>query len=1152
MRIAKCFAVIYLIITVNQVRAQTVTFSKEHGFYTTTFTLTLSSSVAGATIKYTTNGTAPSASVGTTYSSGISISTTTVVRAIAISGGTTSKVFTHTYIFPNKVKNQPANIAGWPNRYYDLGDGTDDGWHDYEMDPDVINDPNYSADIVNALKAIPSMSIVMDKNDFWLVYDDSSSNSDLEKPASVEMLYPSVPARNEQVNCGLESHSHLRLKRSLKLDFHDPEFISKIFKYAPLNGGSATDDFSGTKIVLRGGNNDCWARNWNPNGTTYVRDEWYRASQLAVNGYGSHGTFVHLYINGIYWGLYNPVERPDEGFASEYLGGSTGDWCSVNHDGIRTGDPTRYKYLIDSLAYMDMTIPANYDKLKKYLDVAAFSDYMIISWMPGMSDWPGNNYYGGNRNTPAEPFLYFGWDCEWSWTNLHSSNNGAWVNPFFRPTATSTLPIARIWRAARANPDFMMQFADRVYKNCFNGGPMTDDASRARWKTITDFISLAIIAESARWGDSNLDGIVRTKNGHWQPEVNRIDGLMNGNVTRFINALRAQGFYPTLNPPNFNKESGHSLNPFQLTMTNPNAAGTIYYTTNGTDPRLPGGGLSSDALVYSSAINISVAANIKARVKNGNDWSALHEGAYAIYNLKINEFMANNTHTIADENGEFEDWIEFFNNTPVPINLGGMYVTDLLSTPTKVQIPSTDPAATTIPPYGFKIFWADQEPSEGILHLDFKLTTSGEQIGISIPTANGTVYLDSLIYGSQQADNSRGRYPDGSNNFQKFSSPTPGQSNHLPVTGLFINEFLASNQNDIVDEFGQHDDWFELYNSNNSAINIAGLYVTDNLSNPTKYQIPAGNPAITTIPAHGFILLWADDESAQGPLHAAFKLSNSGEQLGLVQAFGNSVVFIDSLTFGAQTNNISRGRLPNGSGNFVNFTITTPGAINSGTGSVDCNGVTNGSAVPDDCGICSGGNTGHIANSDKDACGVCFGNGSTCGGACVHNEVVSFTLMHTETSGEIGPLTNGMTINLATIGPFSIRANVCDSPVGSVRFTLNGSILRTETSPPYAINGDSPTSSYIAWNPNPGSYTLIGTPYSGGGGSGTAGISETVTFSVINQTGGTTDCNGVVGGSAVLNSCEICVGGNTGLNQDAGKDCNGVCGGSATIDGCGV
>jgi hypothetical protein len=83
-------------------------------------------------------------------------------------------------------------------------------------------------------------------------------------------------------------------------------------KDAPLNGDSAVNTFD--TIVLRSGNNRCWARFFDPDATAYTEDQWYRNTQITVSGIGAHGNFAHLYINGLCWGLYNLAERPDEPF----------------------------------------------------------------------------------------------------------------------------------------------------------------------------------------------------------------------------------------------------------------------------------------------------------------------------------------------------------------------------------------------------------------------------------------------------------------------------------------------------------------------------------------------------------------------------------------------------------------------------------------------------------------------------------------------------------------------------------------------------------------------------------------------------------------------------------------------------------------------
>jgi len=173
----------------------------------------------------------------------------------------------------------------------------------------------------------------------------------------------------------------------------------------------------------------------------------------------------------------------------------------------------------------------------------------------------------------------------------------------------------------------------------------------------------------------------------------------------------------------------------------------------------------------------------------------------------------------------------------------------------------------------------------------------------------------------------------------------------------------------------------------------------------------------------------------------------------------------------------------------------------------DCNGVCGGTASLDDCGICSGGNTGNIPNAAKDCngvcfgaavlddCGVCGGNNSTCG--CNPLDVVSLTLVHAGTAGEIGSLTNGMVLNKSQLGNFSIRADVCEaSVVKSVQFKLNNAVYRTENEAPYAINGDK-VGSFYAWNPAVGTYTLTVTAYSKSGATGVAGASLTISFEVV-------------------------------------------------------
>lgn len=152
------------------------------------------------------------------------------------------------------------------------------------------------------------------------------------------------------------------------------------------------------------------------------------------------------------------------------------------------------------------------------------------------------------------------------------------------------------------------------------------------------------------------------------------------------------------------------------------------------------------------------------------------------------------------------------------------------------------------------------------------------------------------------------------------------EPNEVPV--LFINELMSTNTQTVQDENGEYDDWFEIFNPGSEAVDVGGMYVSDDKNNPTKHQIPTGNPA-TIIPAGGYLLLWADEQVNQGPTHAGFKFSANGEFIGLY-ADDSEISRIDSLTFPMLQADESFGRQTDGGPQFIRFMpgSTTPGASN--------------------------------------------------------------------------------------------------------------------------------------------------------------------------------------------------------------------------------
>jgi hypothetical protein len=290
----------------------------------------------------------------------------------------------------------------------------------------------------------------------------------------------------------------------------------------------------------------------------------------------------------------------------------------------------------------------------------------------------------------------------------------------------------------------------------------------------------------------------------------------------------------------------------------------------------------------------------------------------------INEFMADNGNTVADQNQEFDDWVELYNNTSSPLNLNGLYLTDDFFDPTKWPFPDTTIAAND-----YLLIWADNDSFQMGLHAFFRLSSNGEQLWMGYN--NGTV-VDSLSFGYQQTDVSTGRVPNGTGSFQ-FMPPTfaAQNSSFAPIDTiesgeLVLNEIMTINQSTQADQNGEFDDWVELYNNTNAPLMLKDVFLSDNPSNPVKWNFPD-----TSIAANDYLIIWADQDSQPG-LHANFSLSGSlGESLVLGYADGT---IIDQLAFGAQIADTSIGRFPNGVGPF-GLMLPTFAAANSNFVNID-------------------------------------------------------------------------------------------------------------------------------------------------------------------------------------------------------------------------
>ncbi|MHB1307443.1 MAG: lamin tail domain-containing protein [Limisphaerales bacterium] len=293
----------------------------------------------------------------------------------------------------------------------------------------------------------------------------------------------------------------------------------------------------------------------------------------------------------------------------------------------------------------------------------------------------------------------------------------------------------------------------------------------------------------------------------------------------------------------------------------------------------------------------------------------------------LNEGQPVNANGPLDNAGESDPWVELHYSGTNRLDLSGFYLSDSFTNLTRWPFPS----GASISPGGYQLVWIDGEPQQTAgtqWHADFRLSATNGLVVLSQEREGVALIVDYLRFPSLNTDRSYGALPDGSPAKRRaFYHATPGAANldDWPATPVFINEWMAGNRAALVDPAdGDYDDWFELYNDGPAPVDLSGFTLTDNLSLPGQWTLPAG----TVIPARGHLLVWADDETEQNTptrLHASFKLSLGGEALGL---FAPNGVRIDSVTFGAQTDDVSQGRWPDGNTAFSDFVFPTPGIAN--------------------------------------------------------------------------------------------------------------------------------------------------------------------------------------------------------------------------------
>jgi len=661
-------------------------FSVDRGFYDEPIALEITSKTEGAIVIYTTDGSLPTESNGEIYNGPIQISTTTVIRAYAHKEELLpTNVDTHSYIFLNDVIVQENNPEGYPETWKS-NPGKPDLPPDYEMDPEVTGDPLYADKMRAALLSIPTISLVTEVEHFFNrntgIYMNPQETGQLwERPVSVELIYPNGQ-KGFQLDAGIRIQGgHTRNperspKRSFRLAFRK-EYGSSNLEFPLFPEPDAAEKFD--TIILRAGGNQSWTHHNNYRGDNrgraqYVRDQFAKDLQGRMGSPYLHNAYAFVYINGLFWGLYNPTERATNGYGEAYLGGEEEDFDALNSGEILDGNTEGWDRLM-TLVDLNLSHANNYGQVADLLDLECFTDYMLLNHWGGNEDWEGGNWYA-MRNRLMGKFYFFSWDSEFIFET--ATADVTYKNTNNKP--------GEIFYSLLENDEYRILAADRIYKHFQNEGALTTDVALPIWEERSAQVYQALIAESARWGDHRRDVHrtappyeLYTRDDQWLKERDRVlNSILPWRNRRTLSQYKRMGLVPETPAPDFSKERGALSGSDSLIIsTTLSDSPPVYYTMDGSDPRLVGGEVSPTAMIYDLPISISERTTIKARIQGSASWSPLHESDFHPAgdpaDLQISEILYEPLPSAEVEGKELE-FVEIRNSGPASISLDGMEI----------------------------------------------------------------------------------------------------------------------------------------------------------------------------------------------------------------------------------------------------------------------------------------------------------------------------------------------------------------------------------------------------------------------------------------------------------------------------------------------
>jgi hypothetical protein len=589
-----------------------VGFSQPHGFYSQPFDLELNAPVPGSVIRYTLDGSAPSTNSGTVYTAPIRVTPNTtgttrgvrIVRAVAVGPGAAyAPVSTATFLFIEGVASPTTDGVVGQSR----------------LATSIARHATYGPVMKDSLRALATVSVQL-----------PGGPTAVERRASVEWIDPAGVEPGFQIDCGIDVTGTTSLqspKLGMAAKFRS-EYGESELRYPVFAGGSFGDPTTATtafkELRLRGHSHDTFywlAMRENPpvpygsppvnrsGDAQYVRNLWIDQMQGEMGQPTKRGRQVQLYLNGSYHGLYHVHEHVDGDFMASYFGGSSEDYqfTASTRGGSETADGETWS---TTWAKVRASL-ATYPEAKRWIDVTNLCDYMLLSFYAG-NDWDWSSDHNWSAAGPRLP-------DRGGWKFFHQDSDII-LQDVTADCTDQNVPDG-IFQSLMRFTDFRVLFRDRVYRHCFGNGVLTPARASAVYDARMTEIRDAIVAETARWQPSSTVGTLPwDRDQEWTNEWRYLkETFFPQRTDRLLQQLRAHAGWWTVSPPNLSPApggvaAGQSL---QFSAT----SGSIYFTTDGSDPRLPGGALNPRAK------SAGAVGGDRVLIKAGSTWRFLDKGA---------------------------------------------------------------------------------------------------------------------------------------------------------------------------------------------------------------------------------------------------------------------------------------------------------------------------------------------------------------------------------------------------------------------------------------------------------------------------------------------------------------------------------------------